>query len=230
MDILFPKQIVNTQSDQYTLLMEQARIHNENEHIIDLAMHGNASSSLSQDEQVAGGDLSQHDDRSTASSRTPVYHSSSSSLNRLNTVNSTFTRRGDGYDGRPTSLFNTGFWIFFEALLAVSQIVASIVVLSLSKNENPQVPLFVWVVGYAIGCFALLPILFWRFHNRHQETDQISSRLHQGSSQGNPHEPTTYTAILVSQASEEEHNQSTSTVTSNGQNALNLTGRYYLTK
>lgn len=227
MDILFPKPIANTQSDQYPLLMEEAHIRNENEHIIDLTTHDNASSSSSHDEQVIGMDLPQHDDRSSNATRAPVSHSSSSTLNRLNSRNSTFTRRGDGYGRRPTSLFNTGFWIVFESLLAVCQIVASIVVLSMSKNENPQVPLFVWVVGYSCGCLAMLPILYWRFRNRHRETDQISARLHQGSSQGNPSEPTSYTAILVTQASDEEHNHTTATATSNGQNAINLTERYY---
>ncbi|KAI9162080.1 hypothetical protein LWI28_023615 [Acer negundo] len=226
MDAHYPEPTRNTQSDQYPLLMEQVHIHNEHEHIIDLTRNDNASSSSSHDEQLNGMDLPQLDDRSASSTRAPMYQSSSSSSNRLNTTrNSTFTRRGDGYGRRHRSPLNSGLWISTELVITVSQIIASIVVLSMSRNENPQAPLFVWVVGYASGCLATLPILYWRFRNRHQGTDQNSTQLHQGSSQGNPPEPTSYTSISVSQNSDEENNRASETATGNGQSAINFTTR-----
>ncbi|KAK0595179.1 hypothetical protein LWI29_004299 [Acer saccharum] len=226
MDVHYPEPSRNTQSDQYPLLMEQVHIHNEHEHIIDLTRNDNASSSSSHDEQLNGIDLPQLDDRSSSSTRAPMYQSSSSSSNRLNTTrNSTFTRRGDGYGRRHRSPLNSGLWISTELVITVSQIIASIVVLSMSRNENPQAPLFVWVVGYTSGCLATLPILYWRFRNRHQGTDQNSTQLHQGSSQGNPPEPTSYTSISVSQNSDEENNRASETATGNDQSAINFTTR-----
>ncbi|KAK2651399.1 hypothetical protein Ddye_011255 [Dipteronia dyeriana] len=226
MDVLYPEPTRNTQSDQYPLLMEQVHIHTEHEHIIDLTRNDNASSSSSHDERPNGMDLPQLDDRSSSSTRAPMYQSSSASSNRLNTTrNSTFTRRGDGYGRRHRSPLNSGLWISTELVITVSQIIASIVVLSMSRNENPQAPLFVWVVGYASGCLATLPILYWRFRNRHQGTDQNSTQLHQGSSQGNLPEPTSYTSISVSQNSDEENNRATESATGNGQSAINFTTR-----
>lgn len=138
-------------------------------------------------------------------------------------------RRGDGYGRRRRSPLNSGLWISVELIVTVSQIIASIVVLSLSRNENPQAPLFAWIVGYASGCVATLPILYWRFRNRHQGIDSDSTQLRQGSSLPTPPEPTSsYTAISANQASDEENNRSTETETGNGQNALNFGGRYVL--
>jgi len=61
---------------------------------------------------------------------------------------------------------NSGLWITIEFTITVSQIVASIIVLSLSKDEKPQAPLSLWVTGYAAGCLATLPLLYWRFRHR----------------------------------------------------------------
>ncbi|KAI3501801.1 hypothetical protein L1887_29826 [Cichorium endivia] len=61
---------------------------------------------------------------------------------------------------------NSGYLITFELVITMSQIIAAIVVLSISKHERPRVPLFTWVIGYACGCVATLPLLFWRFYHR----------------------------------------------------------------
>lgn len=66
-----------------------------------------------------------------------------------------------------TSPLNSGLWITIELTITVSQIVASIIVLSLSRDEKPQAPLSVWVVGYAAGCLATLPLLYWRYTHRY---------------------------------------------------------------
>ncbi|XVF88473.1 hypothetical protein PTKIN_Ptkin19aG0054200 [Pterospermum kingtungense] len=52
------------------------------------------------------------------------------------------------------------FWIYVRLLFNISQIVASVAVLVVSRNEKPEAPLRVWIVGYAAGCAACIPILF----------------------------------------------------------------------
>ncbi|XWS17209.1 hypothetical protein CRYUN_Cryun33cG0048700 [Craigia yunnanensis] len=52
------------------------------------------------------------------------------------------------------------FWIYIRLVFNISQIVASVAVLVVSRNEKPQAPLFTWIVGYAAGCAASIPILF----------------------------------------------------------------------
>ncbi|KAF2324272.1 hypothetical protein GH714_011522 [Hevea brasiliensis] len=60
-------------------------------------------------------------------------------------------------------------------------IVASIVVLFVSRNEHPRAPLFAWIVGYASGCLATLPLLYWRYRHRNQVLEQESAQRRQGS-------------------------------------------------
>lgn len=225
MDVCSLGLIRDTETDQYPLLMEQVHRHTDRDHIIDITTTDDASSSSSYDEQPHRMVSPQHEDIPSTSTGVPSYHSSSSSSNRLNN-RSSFMRRGDGYGRRRRSPLNSGLWISVELIVTVSQIIASIVVLSLSRNENPQAPLFAWIVGYASGCVATLPILYWRFRNRHQGIDSDSTQLRQGSSLPTPPEPTSsYTAISANQASDEENNRSTETETGNGQNALNFGGR-----
>ncbi|KAE8718789.1 Detected protein of unknown function [Hibiscus syriacus] len=52
------------------------------------------------------------------------------------------------------------FWIYIRLVFNISQIVASVAVLAVSRNEKPQAPLPTWIVGYAAGCAASIPILF----------------------------------------------------------------------
>ncbi|RVW77599.1 E3 ubiquitin-protein ligase [Vitis vinifera] len=60
--------------------------------------------------------------------------------------------------------FESGLWISLQFILSVIQIVASIVVLSLSKpNGDADYKLFSWVVGYACGCVLMLPLLYCRY-------------------------------------------------------------------
>lgn len=70
------------------------------------------------------------------------------------------------------SPLNSGYWICTEFVMIMSQIIAAIVVLCLSRDERPEAPLFTWVIGYASGCVATLPMLFWRFYNRNQDSSQ----------------------------------------------------------
>ncbi|TYG49296.1 hypothetical protein ES288_D10G082600v1 [Gossypium darwinii] len=212
------------QTDHYPLLMERVESHNGEEHIIDIMRRDDASSSTSQDERPSGVDLTQSEDRPSSSTQTPTNRTSFSS-NRLNSRNSSFARNSDGYGRRRRSPLNSGLWISVELVVTVSQIIASVVVLSLSRDEKPQAPLFAWIVGYASGCVATLPILYWRFRNRNWGIEHDLSHSHEGSSLGNPNESTPYTAISVTQASDEENNGNTESATGNTQTAGTLSTR-----
>ncbi|GMY34265.1 E3 ubiquitin-protein ligase At1g63170 [Fagus crenata] len=205
----------NARTDEFPLLMEQMESDNNHEHILDISRNNDTSSSSSRDDQPARMDSIQHEDRPSSSTQPTTYQTFLSSSNRLNSRSSSLRRRGDGYSRRRRSPLNSGLWISVELVVTVSQIIASIVVLSLSRNENPQTPLFAWVVGYASGCVATLPILYWRYRNRNQGTEQDSSHSRQGSSQINPPEPTTYTAIAVNQSLEEENLRTSETLSRN---------------
>lgn len=221
MDSSSPEQS-SEQTDQYPLLMERGESESDLEHIIDITRHDDASSSSTQDEQPSRVNLAQNEDR--PSSSTPANINQASSSNRLSSRNLSFIR-SDGYGRRRRSPLNSGLWISFELVITVGQIIASIVVLSLSRNEKPQSPLFAWIVGYASGCVATLPILYWRFCNRNRDIEQDLSHSHQGSSHGNPSESTSYTAISVTQASDVENNHVTESAARNTQIAGTLSTR-----
>ncbi|XVF34773.1 hypothetical protein REPUB_Repub18cG0087600 [Reevesia pubescens] len=52
------------------------------------------------------------------------------------------------------------FWIYVRLVFNISQIVASVAVLVVSRNEKSHAPLSTWIVGYAVGCAASIPFLF----------------------------------------------------------------------
>ncbi|KAH9323106.1 hypothetical protein KI387_017745, partial [Taxus chinensis] len=119
---------------------------------------------------------------STAEVQSRLPPSSSSLRNSSFGRNNSFGRIDDfnnyGSGRQRTSPLNSGLWISMELTITVSQIIASIIVLSLSRHENPQAPLHVWVLGYAVGCFATLPLLYWRYSHRYANTaeqDPLSS-------------------------------------------------------
>ncbi|KAH7427654.1 hypothetical protein KP509_10G053900 [Ceratopteris richardii] len=70
---------------------------------------------------------------------------------------------------------NSGLWISFELLMVMTQIIAAIVVLALSRDENPKTPLSLWIVGYTIGCVAILPLLYWRYQHSHMHNQGANS-------------------------------------------------------
>ncbi|XP_021276745.1 E3 ubiquitin-protein ligase At1g12760 isoform X2 [Herrania umbratica] len=119
------------------------------------------------------------EDRPSGSARVLGSQPSSSSSNGTNSRPSSAVRRGDAR--RRRSPLNSGLWISIELVLTVSQIVASIVVLALSRNEHPHAPLFAWIVGYASGCIATLPLLYWRYRHRNQASEQDPVQHHHTS-------------------------------------------------
>ncbi len=74
----------------------------------------------------------------------------------------------------------SGIWITFEVVVTVSQIIASIIVLFVSRDEKPEAPLALWIAGYAAGCLVSLPLLYWRYKYRNvrsREQDALAPPL-----------------------------------------------------
>lgn len=209
-------------TDIYPLLMERQESHNGCDHIIDITRSVDASSSTSSMPSQRL-DPPEHEERPLSSVRAPVSDPPFSFSNSSNsTRNSSFLRRGDGR--RRRSPLNSGLWISIELVLTVSQIVASVVVLSLSKHEHPHSPLRSWIVGYASGCVATLPLLYWRYCHRNQGSEQDSAQPRQVSFQGNfPARPNF--SLSVTSSSEEEDRRTTVTATRNSQTAGRLIAR-----
>ncbi|XP_028756148.1 E3 ubiquitin-protein ligase At1g63170-like isoform X2 [Neltuma alba] len=199
MDVTSPEPNRNSQTDRYPLLMEQSESHHQ--HIIDITRNGDALSNSSHVARLPEIHLTQNEDQQSSGTRDPTNQTSSSS--RLNSRNS--STRGEGYRHRRRNPLNSGLWISVELVATVGQIIASIVVLSLSRNENPQAPLFAWIVGYTSGCVAMLPILYWRYRSHNQSSEQDTPQQSQGSSGSDHPLPTSYTAISNAHVSDEEN-------------------------
>ncbi|XP_068471659.1 E3 ubiquitin-protein ligase At1g12760 isoform X2 [Phaseolus vulgaris] len=163
--------------------MERPGSTNGSQHVIEIAGSSDASTSSAthHDRSFNGTDVALHEERITGA-RTPLSQPSvsvTSLSNGSNSRNSSFMRRGD--TRRSRSPVHSGLWISIELVLLVSQIVASIVVLSLSRHERPRTPLFQWIIGYASGCVATLPLLYWRYYHHNHMREQDSSQSRQTS-------------------------------------------------
>ncbi|CAN6340811.1 unnamed protein product [Urochloa humidicola] len=151
MDALPVESERETQTDSHPLLME---------HVIDIPRDDVTSSSTPRRDNRDGMDQSPRDSESSSGTIavTPL------------------ERRDDNRNHRRQSPLNSGFWISIELVVNLSQIIAAICVLSVSRNEHPHAPLFEWVIGYTIGCIATLPHLYWRYlHRNHLATVQESA-------------------------------------------------------
>ncbi|GFP81497.1 E3 ubiquitin-protein ligase at4g11680 [Phtheirospermum japonicum] len=174
-----------TQTNKNPSLMDRLETRNDNnEHVIDIASSSNPSPSISSNERLPSGS---EQEQPSISSRNPVYQPQLFPA-VSNSRNSSLIRRGNSR-ARQRSPLNSALWISVELVLTVSQIIAAVVVLSLSKHENPRAPLRAWVMGYASGCFAILPLLYWRFRHRNQGVEQDASQrvdISQGNNNGGP--------------------------------------------
>ncbi|KAJ8773570.1 hypothetical protein K2173_005816 [Erythroxylum novogranatense] len=188
------------QIDVYPLLMERLECVNGSDHTVDIPHSMDGSVAASHDRSYSRFEASSYEDSSVSNVRVPVSQPSTSSSNGPNSQNSSFIRRGEAR--RRRSPLNSGLWISVELVLTVSQIIASIVVLSISRDEHPHAPLFEWIVGYASGCLATLPLLYWRYCHRNQTLDQDSSQPRQTSTHINV--PAGLFALSVTRASEGE--------------------------
>ncbi|KAL5208481.1 hypothetical protein ABZP36_032916 [Zizania latifolia] len=174
----------------HALRMEQATGISGHEHIIDIPRDTGPSASTSR--SVAREDHGETNPvaRPTTRALVPAMQAPSAIGAVPNTGHTSGARRSDNYVRRNRSPLNSGLWISIEVLVNVSQIVAAIVVLSLSRKEHPQAPLFEWVIGYTVGCFATLPHLYWRYMHRNIVNGESEpANTNQGSSQSNSTEP-----------------------------------------
>ena len=145
-----------SQTDSHPLLME---------HVIGIPRDDVPSSSTPRRDNHDGMDQLPRDSES-----------SSGTTAASNTPNAPLARRDDNRGPRRRSPLNSGFWISVELVVNLSQIIAAICVLSVSRNEHPHAPLFEWVIGYTIGGVATLPHLYWRYlHRNHLATVQESA-------------------------------------------------------
>ncbi|KAM6561396.1 hypothetical protein CsatA_030635 [Cannabis sativa] len=175
MDIATPRLDLEIQTDSLLLLMEQLENINANEHVIDVAGNGEGSPSTSSHGPSNELNLSQQGDITASAARILATLAPISSSNGSNSRN----RRGDTH--RRRSPLNSGLWISIELALTVGQIIASIVVLCLSRDEHPRTPLFAWIVGYASGCVAIVPLLYWRYRHNNPPSEQDAAQSRQNS-------------------------------------------------
>ncbi|KAF5743280.1 RING/U-box superfamily protein [Tripterygium wilfordii] len=210
-------------TDSYPLLMDRAENLDNSEHIV-IDIPRTADSSLlttSQDRTSNVLDTSQHEDRPSSSGRTPIHQPLTSSSNNSNSRNPAFIRRGE--TRRRRSPLNSGLWISVELALTVSQIVAAVVVLSFSRHEHPRAPLFEWIIGYASGCVATLPLLYWRYRHRNLVSGQDSAQPRQSSPHMNV--PAGPFSLSVTRTSEGEDHRSAVTSARGGQDSGVLNAR-----
>ncbi|KAF8726036.1 hypothetical protein HU200_020621 [Digitaria exilis] len=160
------------------------------EHVIGIPRDDVASSSAPHRDNHDGRDQLPHD--SESSSRTTA---------TSNSTNAPIERRDDSRGQRRQSPLNSGFWISIELVVNLSQIIAAICVLSVSRNEHPHAPLFEWVIGYTIGCIATLPHLYWRYVHRNQ-LPTVQESVNQNYIPNNNPENNSFTGISTSQVSE----------------------------
>ncbi|KAF3447212.1 hypothetical protein FNV43_RR12392 [Rhamnella rubrinervis] len=204
----------DSQSDTNSFLMDRPE-DNAIVHIIDISGSDDAPSTSSSHGRPCNGlNTLQQEDRASSSARAPISQPSVSSSNGSNSRNSSLTRRGD--TRRRRSPLNSVLWISIELVLTLSQIVASVVVLSVSRHEHPRTPLFAWIVGYASGCVATLPLLYWRYRHRNQVSEQDLSQSRQNSQ---VNVATRGFSLSVSRSPEEEDRQAATSSLRSGQSS-----------
>ncbi|KAH1119308.1 hypothetical protein AAZX31_17G191600 [Glycine max] len=186
MDVIVVSLELCLEGSSYTLplLMARPGSLNGSQHVIEIAgsAYASTSSASHHDRHFNGTDVTQHEERISGARMPPLSQpsvSATSVSNGSNSRNSSFIRRGDTRRNR--SPVHSGLWISIELVLLVSQIVASIIVLSLSRHEHPRTPLFHWIIGYASGCAATLPLLYWRYYHHNHMREQDSSQSRQSS-------------------------------------------------
>ncbi|KAL2924682.1 hypothetical protein RDABS01_019387 [Bienertia sinuspersici] len=158
--------------------------------------------------EYSRGGNSNNDHRETSDTQAPPNDPPPPSPNRTVSRSSSFVRRSEGIGRRNWSPFNSGFWISIELVFTLSQIIASLTVLCLSRHEHPQAPLFAWVVGYTTACFASLPVLYWRFLHRNQGAERSALQPNPASPRANSASgPNSYVTISLSQTAEQENHQ-----------------------
>ncbi|CAL4967362.1 unnamed protein product [Urochloa decumbens] len=190
-----------------TSRMEQATGVSGPEHIIDIPRDTGSSASVSRENHEEVNPV----DRPSTRALVPALQAPSAIGAVPSAGQTSGTRRSDNYARRHRSPLNSGLWISIEVIVNVSQIVAAIVVLCLSRKEHPQAPLLEWVIGYTVGCFATLPHLYWRYiHRNIVNGEHEPAHAPQGSSHNNSTE-----AVQAASASERRRNAARNAVLAN---------------
>lgn len=211
------------ETDKFPLLMERPVNENADEHVIDIV-----GVSVRSDAQGNGHDdwnQSNNDNRPSTTTHVPAtqlpaLQAASSSRNPSS------NRGASNYVRGNRSPLNSALWISIEFIIIFCQIIAAVVVLSVSRHEHPQTPLFVWAIGYTAGCVAILPHLYWRYINRNrQATEQDAAHLFQNFPQNSASESNSYSVISAAQAVEGENVQHHGGASQRGQNFLTAAQR-----
>jgi hypothetical protein len=158
--------------------------HSENisnrDHTIDISSNGATSLSTSHEDNGDVDESHSHHNRVLSNEVPPAPESSSgTAVYNSGNASASDARRDQGH--RQQNPLNSVLCISVDLIVNVSQIIAAVSVLSVSRNEHPHAPLFEWLLAYTIGCVATLPHLYWRYlhrnrHNTEQEpTNQDSS-------------------------------------------------------
>ncbi|KAJ1282310.1 hypothetical protein BS78_03G041800 [Paspalum vaginatum] len=150
--------------------MDHAGNLSHRDHAIDIPRNDVTYPSTShshQGDHTVSDELHLHQGRGSSNEVPPGTESSSGANGVYNSQNASSARRDRGH--RQHNPLNSGFWISIELIVNISQIIAAISVLSVSRNEHPHAPLFAWLLGYTIGCIAILPHLYWRYLHRNPQ-------------------------------------------------------------
>ena len=186
------------QSRSRPFLMDHTGNLSHHDHTIDIPRNDVTSPSASHQDDLDSLDEF-HDTISPPDEVPAVPESASVTYDVSDSQNASSARRDRGH--RQQNPLNSGFWISIELIVNLSQIIAAISVLSVSRNEHPHAPLFVWLLGYTIGCIAILPHLYWRYlHRNRQNTEQELPT--QSSSERNISETNSFAAVSSTHASE----------------------------
>ena len=165
-------------------------------------------------DDAASSSISRRDNNDSSDRLPRIPESSAETTTASNSQNAPVARRDDNRARRQQSPLNSVCWISVELVVTVSQIIAAICVLSLSRNEHPNSPLFEWVIGYTVGCIATLPLLYWRYLHRNRPTTGQEA----GSENFPPNsipESNSYTASSAPRVSEAGHVTDTNGVSRN---------------
>jgi hypothetical protein len=182
----------------HPLLMDHTGNVGHRDHTIDIPRNDVTSPSASHQDDHS--DLDEfHDTRSLPDETHVVIESSSGTHDVPNSQNASSARRDRGH--RQQNPLNSGFWISIELIVNVSQIIAAISVLLVSRNEHPHAPLFVWLLGYTIGCIAILPHLYWRYLHRNRQNMEQELPT-QSPSERNVSETNSFAVVSSPHASE----------------------------
>lgn len=150
---------------------------NDHQVVIDIPSRADVPfPNTSDDHNVSGLPQVQNAEQPSSSVRVAENQAEFSSFNGGSNPRNLSLVRGASGRTQNRSPLNSGLWIPVELVLTMGQVIAAIVVLSLSRHEQPHAPLYLWVVGYASGCVATLPLLYWRYRHRNQVSQRESSQ------------------------------------------------------